>query len=344
MQEVFNIFKDALDKASLLLENTITVEGFTLTDLDNLKTTIETNKTSINTASVNLELKKQAISQAKLNQIVALESSQTTLDQAKNSLNQAEHNLYQTKIELKNKLDLAEIQVKVQEENLISKQTALSLTTAFPRKVDLAILEAQVQEAQTALDSVQNNLNKSVLKAPINGVIAQINFEKAEKIDLTMPVISLIAHSNDLQNNEEINIEADISEVDIEKIKLQNKVDVILDAFAGQIFIGKVVFIEPAETIIDGVVYYKIKIEIITDQFNIKPGMTADVDIYTAEKKNVLTIPQRAIQTKNSKKFVQVLENGNVIRETEIIIGLRGDEGIVEVVSGLKDGDEIVIN
>ncbi|MBU0619910.1 hypothetical protein KKA20_02820 [Patescibacteria group bacterium] len=67
MQEVFNIFKDALDKASLLLENTITVEGFTLTDLDNLKTTIETNKTSINTASVNLELKKQAISQAKLN-------------------------------------------------------------------------------------------------------------------------------------------------------------------------------------------------------------------------------------------------------------------------------------
>jgi multidrug efflux pump subunit AcrA (membrane-fusion protein) len=70
--------------------------------------------------------------------------------------------------------------------------------------------------------------------------------------------------------------------------------------------------------------------------------MTANVVITTAQKDNVLIMPSRAVVQKNGGgKFVRVLVNG-VIQETQATTGLRGDEGMVEVLSGVKEGDEVV--
>jgi len=69
--------------------------------------------------------------------------------------------------------------------------------------------------------------------------------------------------------------------------------------------------------------------------------MTANVIVVTESKENVLTIPQRAIFEKDGKKFVRIVEGDN-LKEIEIQVGLKGVQGEVEIISGLKEGDKVV--
>ena len=69
--------------------------------------------------------------------------------------------------------------------------------------------------------------------------------------------------------------------------------------------------------------------------------MSADVDISINKKENIISIPQRAVQDTNGKKIVQVLENGKPV-DREVKLGLEGDGGLVEIVSGLNEGDLVI--
>ena len=150
-----------------------------------------------------------------------------------------------------------------------------------------------------------------------------------------MPVISMIGESG-------LEIEVDVPEADITKVKVGNEAVITLDAYGDDIkFKGNVVFIDPAETVIQDVVYYKVKVSLVDNEnYEIKPGMTANVDIVTAEKDNVLVIPGRAVK-QNDTKYVEVLEEG-VPQRREVKVGLRGDGGLVEIISGLKEGEEVI--
>ena len=92
-------------------------------------------------------------------------------------------------------------------------------------------------------------------------------------------------------------------------------------------------------------IYYKVKIEAKFDKEysnQVKPGMTANVIITTEEKDNALVVPSRAIVDKNGEgKFIRILEAG-VLKEIPVKVGLRGDDGIVEVVSELAEGIEVI--
>ena len=99
--------------------------------------------------------------------------------------------------------------------------------------------------------------------------------------------------------------------------------------------------IDPAEKLVEGVVYYKVTIDFEKENEAIKPGMTADVVIETAKKEDVLVVPRGALEDKNEKKIVKVLENGQV-KEREVETGLEGDQ-LVEILSGLSEGDQVVV-
>jgi membrane fusion protein, macrolide-specific efflux system len=103
---------------------------------------------------------------------------------------------------------------------------------------------------------------------------------------------------------------------------------------------GVVTFVDPAETLISDVVYYKVKVA-FTDSGQVKPGMTANVDIITQEKQNVLYVPVRSVQSKDGDKYVQILENGIPVEKT-VQTGLRADEGM-ELLSGISEGDEVIV-
>ena len=136
-------------------------------------------------------------------------------------------------------------------------------------------------------------------------------------------------------------VEADVPETDIGKISFQDRCQITLDAFPEKKMPGQVIEIEPAETVIQGVVYYRIKVSLESGDENIRPGMTAEVDITTASKENVLVIPQRAVSERNGYKTIKFLED-NKVKEKEIETGIRSVEGQVEVISGLNEGEEII--
>ena len=99
--------------------------------------------------------------------------------------------------------------------------------------------------------------------------------------------------------------------------------------------------IEPAETIVEGVVYYRVKVLFENINEKIKSGMSADVTIETNKKENVLYIPQRAVSSKDSKKFVKIPDNKGV-KELEVITGLKGSNGEIEIIFGLNEGDKVI--
>ncbi|MCK5320682.1 HlyD family efflux transporter periplasmic adaptor subunit, partial [Candidatus Parcubacteria bacterium] len=180
------------------------------------------------------------------------------------------------------------------------------------------------------------------IKAPINGVITKINFAIGEQPGIGSPVVFMLGDNN-------YEIEVLISEADIAKISRDDFASITLDAFGEDlIFLGKVDFIEPAETVIQDVIYYLLTVVFTESKeknvflTNVKSGMTANVDIMTDKKENVLAMPVRAIVDKNGQgKFTRVLIGENV-EERQITLGLRGDGGLVEVLSGVKEGEKVV--
>ena len=269
------------------------------------KTSLDTQRTNINTALTNITNSQQTISSTKL------------------SLNSAEGDLQKA-------------------------QDQLALLKAEPQQADIDLYQAQIKQAQAQVSLLENHIKETTLKSPTEGQIAKINKKLGEIVQLTEAVISLISASP-------FQIKVDIYEEDVVKINVGNLVDITLTAFPNQTLKGKVVSIDPAEKLIGGVVYYEITIDPAPvleegeqqDKLQeiwgeVKPGMTADVLIRTISKENVLIIPEAAIEKKDGKTIVQVLI-GKTPQEREIEIGLIGSDDMVEVLSGLKEGEEVVI-
>jgi len=102
-----------------------------------------------------------------------------------------------------------------------------------------------------------------------------------------------------------------------------------------------VVKIDPAETIIEGVATYKTTLQFEKSDGRIKSGMTANIDISTDKRENVLVIPQRAVVSEGAGKFVMVDNGTSNPEKRKIETGLRGIDGNIEVISGLSEGEKI---
>ena len=135
-----------------------------------------------------------------------------------------------------------------------------------------------------------------------------------------------------------LEVEANVPEVDIGRVGINNKVGITLDAFSGEIFVGSVSYIDPAETIVDGVVNFKIAVKFKVKDKRFKSGLTANLRIKTIEKEAVLTLPQFAIIENDAGTFVN-RSVGKILVQTPIQTGIRGVDGYVEVVGGLSEGD-----
>ncbi len=222
-------------------------------------------------------------------------------------------------------------------ENTLKKaEDDLAKIKAVSREVDIAVYQAKVDKAKASVAELQQKLNDAVLKSPINGVVSRVNTEIGETVAIGgESVISLIS-SNKFQ------VEVDIYEEDIVKVKTGNLVDINIIAFSDEILKGKVMLVDPSEKIIDKVVYYGVTIDFEEMREEIKPMMTADLVIKTASKENVLFVPEDAIQKKNGKFIVQVLKD-DLLENREIEIGLKGSDDKIEVVSGLEIGEKVII-
>lgn len=255
-------------------------------------------------------------------------TNKLTLTTALNSKKSAQESLDTAKktrdlalVSAENSLDAAKARLKTTESN-------------FTRDSKNALVDS----AKAGYDIALNNLSKAVLKAPVTGTIVEVNNKVGEILGT-----GVIKESFARIIADDFIIESNISESDIVKLKLGQKGKVNFDALpSGEEFDAELIEIDPAETIIQDVVYYGIKLKLSVVDQRLKPGMSANVDVRTNEKAEVLMIPLRAIKVRSGEKFVDVLRADNTIQEVRITTGLEGDGGMVEVKSGLKEDDNVV--
>ncbi len=192
------------------------------------------------------------------------------------------------------------------------------------------------EKARAAVRTVANQMEKTKIYAPFNGVVTAVDIEEGEVATVGMAVISVAGEGN-------MEIESNIPESDIAEVSSGQKAETTFDALSNEdIFEAEVMEIDPASTVIQGVVYYRTKMKLIGSDDRIKIGMSLDADILTAKKENVLMIPERAVKTENGVKMVEILLAENKTRKVEVKTGLKGDSGMIEIISGINEGDKVV--
>lgn len=200
---------------------------------------------------------------------------------------------------------------------------------------------ATVANFQAQYESALANLDKAVLHAPISGVIKQVNFKAGEVIG--SPSITSQTSVFAEMISYDLIFEAQVPESDINKIALGQTASLTFDSFSvDEKFSGKVISIEPSATVVQDVVDYVVKIALDSVDSRMKDGMSADVDFQIAKKDNVLNIPERAVQGENGSQNVQVLNPKGQAEKRDVKTGLKGDGGVIEIISGLSEGEKVV--
>lgn len=279
----------------------------------------------------------QNIETLKLNYELQIDAATNRYNTAENALKEAAFNLDQAKLNAEISVENAQAMVALKKAGLDSAIAMLALRRSPARDVDLAPMLANISQAEIALKIAENQYKDSQLIAPIDGVVTFIYGKLGANVSLSETALSAFLS---IQADQLI-VEANVPETDITKLAVGDKVGMTIDAFDfTEKFNGSVIYLDRAETNVQGVVYYGIKTAFDLEDERLKSGMTANLDIITDEKENVLIIPARAIKYEDSTRYVEVLNNGTP-KKTIITTGLESDQ-YVEVTSGLKEGDKIV--
>jgi HlyD family secretion protein len=219
----------------------------------------------------------------------------------------------------------AETAIEIQRAALHAAQAALDLKRSGPRSVDVEPLRASVTQASVNYEKALNDLQNTQIIAPVDGIISEVIPDVGEQASPSVIAIKMVGTS-------QFDIEAQVPEADIAKVMIGQVAEITLDAYGDDVkFKGTVTAKDPAESKIQDAIYYKIRVQIDPAGKEVKPGMTANVTITTADRKNVLVIPLRAVRTKagTTQKTVRVLVE-NAPQNRDVSLGLRGDEGRVE--------------
>lgn len=339
-----------LDTSYALLEASITSASFTQLKLDNYKTLISSQVAQGSGSATALEGAIQGLQNALLAQETNLRNAQDNLTQAQVNLSNAQlsarNALSSTRLAGEQQIISAQARVDNASSSFLVAEAQYNNTVAPARTQDLAVAEAQVRQAEANLEGIKQQIKDSILLAPVAGVINQVNYEVGEQFGLSgQPLVSLLM-------DDSFNIEVDISESNISKIKEGNAVEITIDAFPNDLVLpGLVSFIEPAQTLIQDVVYYKVKIEfldldnlrldLLEQGLSLKSGMTANIIILTNQVEQVIQIPARAVIEEDGQKLVRVLRQKKLV-SLPVSLGLAGDEGQVEVKEGLAEGETVV--
>ncbi len=194
-----------------------------------------------------------------------------------------------------------------------------------------------IKQKENTLQDAKNRLGDYYIRAPFDGIVTKIDAKIGEIATPNAPLISMMSAGT-------FQIESFVPEVNIAQVKMGDEAQVTLDAYGEkEIFSAVVISIDPAETIKNGVSTYKIKLQFNTMDPRIKSGMTASINIVTFVKPDVIVIPGGVVFEKDGKKFVQVKMNEKIL-DKEIILGETSSLGQFEVVSGLDEGEIVILN
>jgi HlyD family secretion protein len=160
-------------------------------------------------------------------------------------------------------------------------------------RAEVANADATVQQRHAALDSARIDLDRTFIRSPINGVVIERSVEVGQTVAASLSAPKLFAIAQDLTR---IEIDAQVDEADIGQVAVGQSVSFAVDAYPDRTFSGTVDQIRLAATTLQNVVTYTAVIAAANEDGRLLPGMTANVEILTAERRGVRTVPNEALR------------------------------------------------
>jgi len=225
--------------------------------------------------------------------------------------------------------------VAQQRQAVAQAQAQLALASAPYTPSDVESATAAVDQAKAQLALAQYNLSGATLKAPFDGIVSAVNSNIGEVVSATggSPVVGVV-DPNDLR------LDVSVDETDVASVEVGYDANVTFDALPGKTYAGKVVAIAPSASVEQGVATYLVSIS-LKNAAGVKPGMTGNADIVFARHNNALLVPNRAVRTEGDRRIVSVLEGTKIVAHP-VTVGVSDDTS-TEILSGLKQGDPVVI-
>lgn len=389
LRDILNTSYSALSTTLLMLDNSMTSVELTQGKLNTFKDSVLNQRIAVSSAlsglatvrqSVeNLELQKTSADTSQQNKVASAQQALVAAQaqaaaselQAKNTVSQAEENLRKAQAgvgakdidlqRLKNSADEASKRLTSAEarynEQLATSSKSISdlesqlraaeaqkLSQASPaRWEDIRIQQNRVNQAETALKVAEDNLENAYIRAPKEGIISKVSIKEGEQASPANPVVSMISDDFSV-------IEANIAENEIAQVHPGQKVTLTFDAFdPDSEYTGVVTFIDPAQTALDGVIYYRTEISFNPKEYSenvVRPGFSANLDIITKEQFSQ-AVPVQAVKDagEKGKKVDVLIEEGDKKRTEErfVELGLVGDD-YIEILSGLKPEEKVVLS
>ena len=240
----------------------------------------------------------------------------------------------QTKIKMENEKKNLERFEKLFQKGLIAQKEVDDLRASYQ------VSRLNYEVAKSSLESIEEDLKKTEIYSPISGVIISADKEEGEAISGTNSAAQA-ATIMTVADLSQMVVEVNINEIDIGKLKSGQKAKIVLDAFPEQRFKGEVISIAPSSEISEGIVTYLVKVKVDKPERYLKPGMSAEAEIFAAKREDVLLVPQSALQEKDGESYLRV-KRGVTFEPVEVKVGLLTEE-FVEITAGVKEGEEILL-
>ncbi|HEY9151510.1 MAG TPA: efflux RND transporter periplasmic adaptor subunit [Anaerolineales bacterium] len=219
----------------------------------------------------------------------------------------------------------------------------------------LALAKAQLEDAQRAYDRLQSGTDSSQLSAaqarvnaaqaavdeaqiaaPFSGTITQAQPMPGDQVSMGTQAFRL----DDLSN---LLVDVQVSEVDINSVAVGQPATITFDAVSGKNYTGTVTEVSQAGDVVSGEVNFTVTVKLTNADSDVKPGMTAAVNIIVNQVKNQLLIPNQAVRLLNGKRAVYILVNDQP-QQVDVTLGASSDTMSVVTGGNLKEGDLIVLN
>jgi len=196
-------------------------------------------------------------------------------------------------------------------------------------------IKSKIEEKRLSYEAAYEDYEKTLIKAPCDGEITDIAVYEGDSVSSSTPIISLI-------NRDKMYVDVDVDEVDIRKVAPGQEALVKFDAYPGLTLPAEVSKISPTAKSQGAVTVVKVTLELKEFDERIKPGFSTEAEIMVGKAENVLIIPIEAVVERQNRSFVTVItEDKPQVRP--IMTGISNGE-YVQVLSGLKEGEEIVAN
>ena len=205
---------------------------------------------------------------------------------------------------------------------------------------DIMQAEQSVELSQRSLDDAQRQLDEATIFATFDGIVAQVLAKEGDNLpspSMAPQAILLLIDPSQME------LVVEVDEIDIPLVRLGQEAVISVDALPGAEFEGRITAVYPVPKEEGGVVLYEVRLSLdVPPDSLIKVGMSASADVLMDKRSNVLIVPGRAIYQNSQGETIVKVMSDNQVQERPVVIGL--DDGLrVEIVSGLNDGETVVI-